>query len=84
MIVGATGGVGTFAVQIAKSFGAEVTGVCSTTKMDRVRSVEDGRLVTVAVDRKVLLAGRTAVDGDRPLAAVRNDHVALDVGGAKV
>jgi NADPH:quinone reductase-like Zn-dependent oxidoreductase len=39
MINGASGGVGTFAVQIAKSFEAEVTGVCSTTKMDLVRSI---------------------------------------------
>src|SRR5680860_28189 len=36
---GAGGGIGTFAVQIAKSFGAEVTGVCSTTKVDLVRSI---------------------------------------------
>jgi NADPH:quinone reductase-like Zn-dependent oxidoreductase len=39
LVIGAAGGVGTLTVQIAKAFGAEVTGVCSTSKVDLVRSI---------------------------------------------
>jgi NADPH:quinone reductase-like Zn-dependent oxidoreductase len=66
LIVGASGGVGTFAVQIAKAFGAEVTGVCSTGKVDLVRSLGADHVIDYTAED---------VDGDQ-----RYD-VVLDTGG---
>ena len=75
LIIGAGGGVGTFAVQLAKEYGAEVTGVCSTTKMELVRSIGADRVVDYT--REDFADGRTRYDvildiaGNRPLSHLR-------------
>jgi NADPH:quinone reductase-like Zn-dependent oxidoreductase len=50
LIIGAAGGVGAFAVQLAKAFGARVTGVCSTTQVDLVRSIGADQVVDYTRD----------------------------------
>jgi len=69
LVIGASGGVGTYAVQLAKAFGAEVTGVCSTAKMDLVRSI--------AADHVVDYSCEDFTDGTR-----RFDLI-LDTGGRR-
>jgi NADPH:quinone reductase-like Zn-dependent oxidoreductase len=85
VIIGAAGGVGTFAVQIAKALGADVTGVCSTTKIDLVRSL--GADAVLDYTREDFADGRRHFDvildtaGRRPLSALRR---ALEPNGTIV
>ena len=89
MVIGAGGGVGTFAVQIAKAQGAHVTGVCSTSKLDYVRSLGADSVIDYTRSNPV-----TATDpfdvvidtaGNRPLSHLRRaltaSGVLIVVGG---
>lgn len=75
LIVGASGGVGSYAVQIARALGAEVTGVCGPTNVERVRSL--GAAQVIDYTREDFTAGPRRWDvildnvEDRPLAACR-------------
>ena len=67
LVIGASGGVGTFAVQLAKALGAEVTGVASTTKLDLVRSLGADHVIDYTHD--------DATDGSRHYDLI------IDIGG---
>ena len=75
LIIGAGGGVGTFAVQIAKAKGAEVTGVSSTSKTELVRSIGADHMIDYT--REDFADGRDRYDvildiaGNRPLSELR-------------
>jgi NADPH:quinone reductase-like Zn-dependent oxidoreductase len=58
LVIGASGGVGTYAVQLAKAFGAEVTGVSSASKLDLVRSIGADHVIDYAVGDYLDGAGR--------------------------
>jgi len=75
LINGAAGGVGTFAVQIAKSFGTDVTGVCSTSNVDMVRAIGADRVIDYTQEDFTTSGQRYDVlfdtVGNHPLSACR-------------
>lgn len=90
LITGASGGVGTFAVQIAKSFGADVTAVCSTGKMDMVRSLGADQVIDYTRENFTDNGQRydliLAVNGYYPISAFKRalapNGVYVMVGGS--
>jgi NADPH:quinone reductase-like Zn-dependent oxidoreductase len=89
LVIGASGGVGTFAVQIAKALGANVTGVCSTPKVELVRSIGADHVIDYTHaditddDQRYQLV--LDIGGNRPLSQLRRvltrDGTLVIVGG---